>query len=649
MINYERYLELISELNCHAKAYYEQDTPVISDFEYDQLYRTLIEFESANPLLLSPDSPSQKVGGAPKESFQPFHHPTVLPSLGNIFSNDEWLKFVERVQKFVLNHQIEWTIEPKIDGLAVAIHYKNGKLVEAATRGNGYVGETITANIATISTLPKQLALPIDLEVRGEVYMRKSVFTELKDQFANPRNAAAGSLRQLDPQITAKRKLDLFIYQGILDDIHTHFEMIQFLKTLGFPVIPQIYKTDDPNQIFEIIQRIESQKQQYDFEIDGAVIKVNQFDLQKNIGFTTKVPRWAIAYKFETGKAVTRLNDIIVQVGRTGILTPVGILEPVALSGVTVRRATLHNMDDIDRKGVQIGDTVLIQRAGEVIPEIIKRFESGPTSHPFSMPSHCPVCGEEVIKIEEEVAYRCPNPACPAQIKGRLFHFASRDAMNIEGLGDSLIDQLVDQGLISELPDLYRLTESQLLNLERMGKKSVQNLVTAIEASKTSSLDRFIFALGIQFVGKYTALQLARHFTTLTAFIQANGDELERIQSIGEKTADSIRKILKNAQFHRLIAEFLSLGILPGLIETPSGKLAGKTFLITGTLSNFSRTEAENLIKNNGGTILPSVSQKLHYLIVGESPGSKLAKAQKLNQASPVIEIVDETFLKNFL
>lgn len=649
MISYHRYEELIRLLNLHAQKYYEEDQPAISDYEYDRMYQELVEFEEKNPLLIRPDSPSQKIGGRPSDTFQPFTHPSVLPSLGNIFSEDEFLAFYDRLKKAGIDEPIEFTAEPKIDGLAVAIHYQDGELVCAATRGDGFVGETITDNIMTIPTLPHHLAKPLTLEVRGEVFIRRSVFQGLKNQFANPRNAAAGSLRQLNPKITAQRQLDIFIYQGIYSAITKHSEMLSFLKSLGIPIVPNFLVSHHLPDILHYIQTLESRKSQYDFDIDGAVVKVNEFKLQHQLGMTTKVPRWAIAYKFKTDQAMTRLNNIIVQVGRTGVLTPVGILEPVSLSGVTVQRATLHNMDDILRKGIKIGDKVLVQRAGEVIPEIIKSFETYPSSVAFEMPILCPVCSSQIVRIENEVAYRCPNPLCSAQIKGRILHFVSRDAMNLEGIGESLVDQLVDRGLISDIADLYQLTSEQLSKVERMGDKSIQNLLNEIEQSKTRSLDRFIFGLGIQYVGKYTAQRLAEYFQSMDRFCLASADELSRIPDVGDKISLSISRVLADPQFKQLLVKFSNNGVFPTAIDRTQKPLSSKTFLITGSLKTLSRIEAENKIKEQGGTIVSAVSQKLNYLIVGENPGSKLVKAQNLNQKIPQIQILSEEELEIYL
>jgi len=640
MISYDRYLTHIDLLNTYAKAYYEQDAPLVSDYEYDQLYKEIREFEAANPLLIITNSPTHHIGGAPKPTFSTFTHPSILPSLSNIFSFDEIQEFTNRLQRLTKMEQLIFSVEPKIDGLAVAIHYEKGHLKMGATRGNGQVGEVITQNILTISTLPRILREPISIEVRGEVFIRRSVFDRLKSQFANPRNAAAGSLRQLDPKITAQRHLDIFLYQGIYPGITTHIEMLEFLKTLGLPVIPHFKKADSAKKIFAYIQSLETQKNQNDFDTDGVVIKINDLAIQHQLGLTTKAPRWAIAYKFESDKAITSLKDIIVQVGRTGVLTPVALLEPVALSGVIVQRATLHNDDDITRKGIKIGDRVLLQRAGEVIPQILKTVETFESSRAFQMPDTCPVCQMPVVKAEDEVAYRCVNPACPAQLKARVVHFASRDAMAIEGLGDALAEQLVDSGFIRSLPDIYKLSKTQLLTIDRFAEKSAENLIKAINASKICELAQFIFACGIPFVGKTTAHHIADYFGNLNAFCATNLDELLEVPEIGEKTAEIILKTI--SIFKIMIQEFIALGVSPKINSTFSGPLSGKRFLLTGTLNKLTRNQAENRIIKAGGRMVSTITQNLDYLIVGESPGSKLKKAENLNQKGSSINILDE-------
>lgn len=644
-MNPKEYQESVQKLIEYAKKYYEDDAPVISDSEYDHLYREVKKFEKQNPLFIDPKSPTKKIGGKPATQFQPFKHTRVLPSLSNAFSEEEIHAFYQRIQK-TLSEPIEFAIEPKIDGLAVAIHYKDGLLQVGATRGDGAMGETVTENLKTIHSMPHKLKEPITIEVRGEVFMRKSVFEKLSNQFANPRNAAAGALRQLDPQITAKRKLDIFLYQGIYPGIQTQKEMMTFLKKLGLPVAPDLTCVTTLNDLIKTSQTLYAKKENYDFEIDGVVIKINNFEQQESLGFTTKSPRWAIAYKFQSEQAETVLEAIRVQVGRTGVLTPVADLKPVQISGATITHATLHNMDEIIRKGLRIGDHVIVQRAGEVIPEIVGVKKTHPDHTPFKMPKHCPVCHTPIIKNDEEIAYRCPNTtACPAQIKARILHFVSRDAMDIEGIGDSLISTLVDSGRIQSPADLYTLTKAELAAMARMGEKSAHNLITALEASKHRSFSRFLFALGIPFIGTHISDLLARRYKNLTALLKAPKEDLLSIYEIGDKVASVIETIKHDKTFLKFLAQLEQHGVTP-TEESNSGPLEGQTFLITGTLTHFKRHEAEEKIKQLGGRILTGVSKNLNYLIVGDNPGEKVAKAQKLKTVTMINEA---EFLKKLL
>ncbi len=645
MISQSRYHELLKILSEHAHLYYVLDTPIISDFEYDQLYRQIVEFEEAFPLLSALNSPTRRVGGKPSSKLESYTHIQKLPSLGNVFDATELRAFYDRVLKALPQENIVFTVEPKIDGLAVALHYRDGQFEVGATRGDGYSGENVTQNLRTIRSLPLTLNATETMEVRGEVFMRKSVFETLKDQFANPRNAAAGALRQLDSKITASRKLDIFIYQGLYPGITTHYDLLTYLKELGLPVVPDVQRCYTFSDIQDACQTILNNKETYDWGIDGAVIKVDEKKWQEELGFTSKSPRWAIAYKFETEKAITTLTDIIVQVGRTGVLTPVAVLEPVQLSGVTVHRATLHNQEDILRKGVLIGDRVLVQRAGEVIPEVIKSFETFPYSQAFEMPTLCPECQTSVLHVPEEVAVRCPNFDCPAQIKGRIFHYASRKAMDIEGLGDKLVEQLVDSGLVHSLPDLYRIPMETWTSLDRMAQKSAQNIYDELEKSKTKLFSKFLFGLGIPFIGERTAQLLAQVFPDMKSLMSASYEALRNVPEIGEKIATILTQTLSTQTFQDMINDLTDLGLSPKPdAALATGKLSGNTFLFTGTLSRRTRTEAEKAVVEQGGKIISAVSANLTYLVVGDSPGSKVDKAKAINQKAgkPIVQILSE-------
>lgn len=645
VISSDHYKTLVRELNHHSQRYYVYDAPEISDIEYDALYRQLKTYEEANPLLIDPNSPTQRIGDKPLEKMTLFTHQKKLPSLDNVFDDNELHAFINRVDRLLEGADRHFTIEPKIDGLAVALHYKQGRFELGATRGDGQTGENVTSNLRTITSLPLTLPKEIDIEVRGEVFIRRHIFdAHLSDRFANPRNAAAGSLRQLDPKITADRKLAIFIYQGFHESIDTHIDMIEFLKSLGFPVIPDVSLATSAHDISLACKHISTSKKHYDWDIDGAVIKVNEIMHQEQLGFTNKAPRWAIAYKFASEQARTTLRDITIQVGRTGVLTPVAELEPVVVSGVTVHRATLHNMDDIKRKDIHIGDTVLIQRAGDVIPEIVTSLERSRHSREFSMPTECPECSTKIVRHDDEIAFRCPNIACPAQIKGQLRHFASRKAMDIDGLGDRIIDQLWDHNHVRSLPDIYRLTHQQLASLERMADKSASNLINAIETSKNRPLHSFIFALGLPFVGERTAEVLAQYFKSFSALMAATPEDIAHIYDIGEKTAEALAFLFSNPEFISMINDLFALGISPKFHEATTGKLSGKTFMFTGTLETLKRQEAEKEVKARGGIVLRSISANLSVLVVGKSAGSKLTKAQKINEKAgrTVITIMSE-------
>ncbi|NBV83818.1 NAD-dependent DNA ligase LigA [bacterium] len=642
---HDDYLALVDQLNHHGRLYYTDDSPQISDDTYDALMRELLAYEASNPLLISPDSPSHRVGGAILPQFSSFTHPRPLKSLTNVVSEDEFQAFYDRVEKGLNRTNLPFTVEPKMDGLAIAIHYQRGQLVVAATRGDGISGEVVTDNIRTIRSVPHQLPDPIDIEVRGEVVMRHSVFAKHRGDYANPRNMAAGSLRQLDPAITASRELDFFAYQVIGPDSDSHFDLMQLAGRLGFQVTADRERGVGTQWILDTVHRIYSQKSSYDWDIDGVVVKLDTISLQNELGMTAKAPRWAIAYKFPGVQAHTRLDDIIVQVGRTGVVTPVAVLAPVAVGGVVIRRATLHNIEEIERKEIYIGDIVAVQRAGDVIPEVAGRVSREPDSRPFSMPTDCPECQTALIQNEGEVAFRCPNQECPAQVKGRLRHFVSRDAMDIEGAGESLIETVVDNGWVRSPHELYGISVEQWASLDRMGGKSAENLVAALESSKTRSLSRFVFALGIPFIGKTTAETLAIRFQSIDALRAATRDDFLAVTEVGEKMADSLVAYFENPDHQAWIDGCLAAGIAPTISVATGGPLSGKTFLITGTLSR-PRSDIEKEIKAAGGTILGSVSTKLNYLVVGEAAGSKHTKALQLNESGKaVIQIVSESEL----
>ena len=648
-MNNEGYLALVAELNRHGHLYYTDDRPEISDETYDAKMRELLAYEAQNPLFIDGGSPSHRVGGASLAQFTSFTHPRPLKSLTNVVSDEEFLAFCDRVEKGLGRANLPFTVEPKMDGLAIAVHYRNGVLSVAATRGDGISGEVVTENVRTIRSVPHRLSESVDIEVRGEVVMRHSVFEKHRGDYANPRNMAAGSLRQLDPTITASRELDFFAYQLIGPDIDSHDDLMTLAERLGFQVTPDREVGTGRDWLLDAVMRLYSNRGTYDWDIDGVVVKLDSIALQNELGTTAKAPRWAVAYKFPSVQAQTLLEDIVVQVGRTGVVTPVAVLAPVTVGGVVVRRATLHNIEDIGRKEIYIGDIVTVQRAGEVIPEVVGRVSRGENSRPFVMPETCPECGTSLIQNEGEVAFRCTNEQCPAQVKGRIRHFAARDAMDIDGLGDALVDAVVDNGWVSAPHELYAITEDQWASLERMGAKSAENLVRAFEFSKQCSLARFIFALGIPFVGKTTAETLAHRFQTIGALQSATREDFLSINDVGEKMAESMCTYFEDSVHQGWIQGCLSAGVTPVAVARTGGVLAGKTFLITGTLSR-PRAEIERDIKARGGAILGSVSSKLNYLVVGESPGSKQDKAIQLTQSGKAsIELVSEVGLAEWL
>lgn len=649
----KRMEELTKLIERHNRLYHEEDRPEISDQEYDQLVRELIALEENFPELAQPDSPTKRVGGAPLPFFEKVVHKTPMLSLGNAFSEEDLRDFDRRVRQTVGNQAVRYVCELKIDGLAVSLLYENGLFVKGATRGDGTTGEDITQNLRTIRSIPLRLGRPLSLEARGEAYMPKPAFEKLNKEreergeplFANPRNSAAGSLRQLDPKIAASRQLDTFIYsigdlQG--ESVESHSEGLDLLESLGFKVNPERRTYSDIDEVIAFINSWTQKRPSLPYEIDGMVIKVDSYAQQEELGFTAKSPRWAIAYKFPAEEAVTILEGIEVSVGRTGTVTPTALLKPVSLAGTTVKRASLHNEDIIREKGLLIGDHVVVKKAGDIIPEIVavlpERRTGGET--PFSMPTHCPECGSELVRLEDEVALRCINPMCPALIREGIIHFVSRTAMNIDGLGEKVVAQLYNDGIIHSVADLYYLHQQRdvLLGMERMGEKSVDNLLAAIEASKENSLERLLFGLGIRLVGAKAAKVLAEHFGHMDAIAQAQEEEFTLIDEIGPKMAASLYQYFRQPQAEAVIERLKAAGVNMAYkgVRVEGGEnlpFSGKTIVVTGTLSAMSRQEAEETIARLGGKVTGSVSKKTDLVIAGEKAGSKLEKAEKLGVA----------------
>ena len=645
-----RLAALRREIEEHNRRYYQEAAPTISDQEYDRLYRELQDLETQFPDLSSPDSPTRHVGGAPLEEFTQIRHRAPMLSLDNTYSEEEVASFFVRLEKLLPGQKIEAVIEPKVDGVAISLLYEEGVLQYAATRGDGTAGDDVTQNVRTIRTVPQRLAgahIPRLLEVRGEIYLPKAQFAALNEErnaageppFANPRNAAAGSLKQLDPAIVARRGLGAIFYgTGALEGAQwqTHRQALDALHSCGLSIHERIWTAETLEQVLAAIHELDAVRHGFPFETDGAVIKVDSFTQRDAVGFTAKSPRWAMAYKYKPEQAETRLNDITVQVGRTGVLTPVAELEPVLVSGSTVARATLHNEEEIARKDIRVGDLVVIEKAGEVIPAVVEVRKERRTGaeRVFKMPEVCPACHGPVVRDVGQVALRCVNAACPAQLKRRLEHFASRGAMDIEGLGEAMVEVLVDRGLTRDLADIYRLNAAKLASLPRMGEKSVANLLSAIEESKSRPLWRLIFGLGILHVGVTSARALAGHFHLLDALMAATADELQRIPDVGPVVGPSIAQHFENpgnrAVIERLREAKLNFGELDDHpAQTPGGKFAGTTWVITGTLSEPREGIAETL-RAHGGKVTDSVSKKTSFVLAGEDAGSKLAKARKL-------------------
>jgi len=655
--------ELRKIIRKHNYHYYVLDKPTISDNEYDNLMKRLMTLEGKYPELIIPDSPTQRVGAKPLEEFKAARHLVPMLSLANAFDDQDLIDFDQRIRKNYPQDTFDYVVELKIDGLAIALVYENGVLQRGATRGDGFTGEDVTQNLRTINSIPLKLMnfenLSDTIEVYGEVYMDKDNFKRLNDErikrgenlFANPRNAAAGSVRQLDPAITAKRKLDTFVYRATFpegDRFNTHMEVLNFLRSAGFKVNPHIKECNDINEAIAYCKSWLNKKNSLEYEIDGMVIKVNQLRLRQTLGSTSKSPRWAIAYKFPAEQMTTIIKNIIVGVGRTGALTPVAILKPVVISGSKVQRATLHNEDEIRRKDIRVGDTVLIQKAGEVIPEVIKVVKEKRTGREktFKMPDKCPICGSKVVKPEGEVVSRCNNISCPAQVKGRIKHFVSRQAMDIDGLGLAIIEQLVDKKKIKDFADLYYLKKEDLVELERMAEKSSDNLIKAIEASKDRPLSNLIYALGIRFVGSYASKLLAKRISNLLDLKDLSKEDLINIEEIGPKIAESIVLFFKKTENINIIKKLKDAGVN---FTSKEGDLQKRSlnnlqFVLTGSLENYTRKEAKSRIEELGGRVTGSVTKNTDYLVAGRKPGQKYQMAKKMN-----VKIINENDFRRML
>jgi DNA ligase (NAD+) len=653
----QRIQELRDILNKLNYEYHVLDAPSVSDAEYDRYMQELIRLEEENPEFFTEDSPSVRVGGQVLDMFEKVTHKSPMLSLGNAFNEGDLRDFDRKVRQGSGEENVRYVCELKIDGLAVSLHYEKGLFIQGATRGDGVTGEDITQNLKTIKAIPLRLTEEVTLEARGEAYMPKRSFEKLNAEkeekgemlFANPRNAAAGSLRQLDPKIAAQRNLSFFVY-GLADlqgqEIHSHSEALDFLGRLGFKTNPHRRVCGTIEEVIAYVEEWQAKRSELDYEIDGIVIKVDNVALQKQLGTTAKSPRWAIAYKFPAEEVVTKLIDIELNVGRTGVVTPTAILEPVRVAGTIVRRASLHNEDLIREKDIRIGDYVIVKKAGDIIPEVVNVLTERRTGEEqeFHMPTHCPECESELVRLEGEVALRCLNPICPAQIREGLIHFVSRDAMNIDGLGERVITQLFNEKLIHTFADIYTLTKEQLLGLERFGEKSASNLIAAIQASKENSLEKLLFGLGIRHVGAKAARTLAQHFETMENLQKATVEELTAINEVGEKMAESIVTYFENEEVKELIRQLADYGvnmtykgIKPADAANIDSYFAGKTIVLTGKLETMGRSKAKKQIEALGGKVTGSVSKSTDLVIAGEAAGSKLAQAEKHN-----IEIWDE-------
>jgi len=664
----EKKLEALRDkIRHHEYRYYVLDNPEISDAEFDVLMNQLKALEAEHPSLIAPDSPTQRVGGKPREGFVRVRHSSPMLSLDNTYSEEELRNWERRVHELSGRKDIEYVCELKLDGMSLALRYEDGKLARGITRGDGSEGEDVTLNVRTVRSVPlsvametlKKAGIPADFEVRGEMLMPLPAFKRMNEEreqkglslFANPRNATAGTVRQLEPSITAQRRLDYFAYM-LLRDGRTYFDRhsqtLDALEGAGFKVNPHRKLAKSFEQVWGFIREWEEKRDSLPYEIDGIVVKVDRTALQDELGYTGKAPRWAIAYKYAARGGITHVDDILVQVGRTGKLTPVAVLKPVPIGGTTVSRATLHNMDEIERLGVKIGDWVEVERGGDVIPKVARVVEdkAHPRGHKnFHMPERCPECGTKIVRSEGEVDYRCVNANCPAKLRETILHFASRHVMNIEGMGDALVNQLTERGMVNNVADIYKLTKKDLLDLERMGDKSAQNVLGEIEASKQLPLERVIFGLGIRFVGERTAQFLAEHFGSMDALMNASEDELQQVSEVGPRIAQSIVEFFQEPKNRALVAQLEKLGLtLTGKKKQRGTALAGKTFVLTGTLARHSRDQAKQLIENAGGRVASSVSKKTDYVVAGADAGSKLDKARDLG-----IAVIGETEMEALL
>jgi DNA ligase (NAD+) len=644
---------LREKIRHHEYRYYVLDDPEMSDADFDKLMNELKRLEAEHPELVTPDSPTQRVGGKPREGFVKAKHSSPMLSLDNAYSEEELRDWERRVHELTGRTDLEYMCELKLDGMSLALVYSDGRLERGVTRGDGTTGEDVTSNVRTVRSIPltiakdklKKAGIPTDFEVRGEMLMPLAAFRKLNEErerqglatFANPRNFTAGTVRQLEPSITAQRRMDFFAYM-LLKDGRTYFDRqsktMDALELAGFKVNPNRKLAKNLAEVWKFIQSWETKRESLPYEIDGIVIKVDRTAWQRELGFTGKAPRWAIAYKYAARGGVTQIEDIVPQVGRTGKLTPVAWLKPVPIGGTTVSRATLHNMDEIERLGVKIGDWVEVERGGDVIPKVVKVVED--KEHPrgkkqFVMPEHCPVCGGNVVRTPGEVDHRCVNANCPAKLQGTILHFASRHVMNIDGLGEALVNQLTERDLVKNVADLYKLTKDDLLKLERMGEKSADNVLAEIEASKKLPLERVIYGLGIRFVGERTAQFLAEHFGSLDAIMNASAEQLEEVNEVGPRIAESIVEFFGDEHNRKLVSDLRKGGLtFAGQKKEKGTKLAGKTFVLTGTLERHTRDEAKKMIEDAGGRVSGSVSKKTDYVVAGSDAGSKLDKAREL-------------------
>jgi len=658
---------LREQIRHHEYRYYVLDDPEISDAEFDRLMNELKKLEADHPELITPDSPTQRVGGKPREGFVKVAHSIPMLSLDNSYSEEELRNWERRVHELSGRKDIEYVCELKLDGMSLALRYEDGKLVRGITRGDGSTGEDVTSNVRTVRSVPLSISLdklrkagiPPDFEVRGEMLMHIASFKKMNQErekhglsvFANPRNATAGTVRQLEPSITAQRRLDYFAYMLLANGRNVfdyHWETLNALDSVGFKVNPRRALADNFGEAWKFIGEWEEKRESLPYEIDGVVIKVNSTSLQRELGFTGKAPRWAVAYKYAARGGITQIENIHVQVGRTGKLTPVAELKPVPIGGTTVSRATLHNMDEIERLGVKIGDWVEVERGGDVIPKVTRVLDD--KDHPrgrksFHMPEKCPVCGGHVVRAEGEADHRCVNQKCPAKLRETILHFASRGVMNIDGMGEALVNQLTDRRIVKDVADIYKLTKTDLLKLERMGDKSAQNVLDEIERSKKLPLERVIYGLGIRFVGERTAQFLAEHFGALDELVKANEEELQQVEEVGPRIAKSIVEFFAEPKNRELVEELRAAGLtLRGKKKERGTKLTGKTFVLTGTLANYSRDEAKKLIEDAGGKVTGSVSKKTDYVVAGADAGSKLDKARELG-----VDVIDESTMEKLL